>query len=405
MSTDSTRQLEEARSAVFSDGNPPLMAVEWMFLDKIVAGPVLMLLLQSLLFLGGLYVLLGRFMSRRAAAWTAIFILLFPPVMTTMAVIWKDSHMAAYLLAGTAALTSPRLRIRVLGLGLLVAACLMRHNALAAAAPLAGIIFEWRNPIAWWKRVGLIVAAALLALGALLAVNRVLAKNHIKMTPVFNDIVGVIAFSEDRSDDELRDMLEGVPIAVDHDIQQQCRKVFAMRGVWRVVWGEDRVFDYPANEEQWDAFNRAWKRLVVENPRAYLASHWDVFRTVLGVPERPRAPVYNLFVEVDTVAPIVGHHSAPSRLQIYWGHALYWLADDTPMFRPWIYTVIALLLLVLACRDRITFGLFASGLLYELSFVPAFAEPDFRYSHWMITTTTIAAVILFVQRRRQGRPS
>ena len=402
MSNDSTLQLEEARRGVFSDGNPPLMAVEWMCLDKIVAGPILMLILQSLLFFGGLFVLLGRFMSQRAAAWTAAAILLFPPVMTPMAVIWKDSQMAAYLLAGTAALTSPRLRIRLLGLGLLVAACLMRHNALAAAAPLVGIIFEWRNPIAWWKRLGMIVAAAILALGALLAVNRVIAKNHVKMTPAFHDIVGVIAFSDDRTDDELRESLRGVPLAFDHDIQQRCRKVFAMRGVWRVMWGEDRIFEYPQTDEQWAAINRAWKQLVLDNPHAYLASHWDVFRTVLGVSERPRAPVYNLYVEVDSVAPLIHHNAAPSRAQAYYGKLLYWLADDTPMFRPWIYMVIALLLIALASRDRITLGLFASGILYELSFVPAFAEPDSRYSHWMITATTIAAVLLFVQRRRKA---
>jgi hypothetical protein len=278
----------------------------------------------------------------------------------------------------------------------------MRHNALAAAAPLVGIIFEWRKPIAWWKRLGMIVGAAVLAAGALLGANRLLAKHHVKLTPVFHDIVGVIAFADDMSDEELREVLRDVPLAVDHDIQRRCRIVFAMRGAWRVAWGDDRIFNYPKTEEDWAALNRAWKQLVLEHPDAYLASHWDVYRLVLGVPDRPRAPVYNLYVEVDDVAPIIHHNAAPSRIQLYWAKVLYFLADDTPLYRPWIYMVVAFLLIALACRDRITLGLFASGLLYQLSFVPAFAEPDFRYSHWMITTTTIAAVILFVQRRRKA---
>src|SRR5262245_1279945 len=67
MSTDSVAQLDEARSGVFSDGHPPLMAAEWWVLDRIISGPVLMLLLQGSLFLGGLYVLLGRLLSPRAA--------------------------------------------------------------------------------------------------------------------------------------------------------------------------------------------------------------------------------------------------------------------------------------------------------------------------------------------------
>jgi len=72
MSTDSVVQLQEARAVKFSDGNPPSMALIWAFLDRIVSGPLLMLLLQGVVFLGGLYALLQRFLSQRAAAWTAV---------------------------------------------------------------------------------------------------------------------------------------------------------------------------------------------------------------------------------------------------------------------------------------------------------------------------------------------
>ena len=79
---------------------------------------------------------------------------------------------------------------------------------------------------------------------------------------------------------------------------------------------------------------------------------------------------------------------------------LYWLADHTPLFRPWVYAVIAILLLITCCRDRVTLALFLSGLCYELSYFPVAAEPDFRYSHWMITTVVIGGVILFIKRVR-----
>ena len=87
MSSDSVLQLTEARTGHFSDGNPPLMAAEWWVLDKIICGPVLMLALQGALLLGGLYVLLRRFLDAKPAAWTAGAILLFPPVLVTMAVL------------------------------------------------------------------------------------------------------------------------------------------------------------------------------------------------------------------------------------------------------------------------------------------------------------------------------
>jgi hypothetical protein len=71
------------------------------------------------------------------------------------------------------------------------------------------------------------------------------------------------------------------------------------------------------------------------------------------------------------------------------------------MFRPYVYALIALALLVLCARDRLTIGLYTSGLLYQLSFMPVNAEPDYRYSHWMITSVCIATVILFVRRMRR----
>src|SRR5437588_4674599 len=82
MSSDSVVQLVEARSGVRTDLHPPLMAFEWGLLDAIVAGPVLMLCLQGLLGLVGLYTLLRRVVSPRAAAVTASVVLLFPPVLT-----------------------------------------------------------------------------------------------------------------------------------------------------------------------------------------------------------------------------------------------------------------------------------------------------------------------------------
>jgi hypothetical protein len=57
--------------------------------------------------------------------------------------------------------------------------------------------------------------------------------------------------------------------------------------------------------------------------------------------------------------------------------------------------------LAVAARDRVTVGLFTSGLLYELSFFPVGANPDYRYSHWMITSCCIAIAILFIKRRRE----
>src|SRR5580693_1458869 len=106
MSFDSTVQLGEARAAHYTDWHPPVMAFIWRYLDMIVAGPLLMLLLQSGLLLFGSYALIRRVARSTYAACVAVAILLFPPVGTTMAVIWKDSLMVGAIIAGIALVLS-----------------------------------------------------------------------------------------------------------------------------------------------------------------------------------------------------------------------------------------------------------------------------------------------------------
>jgi hypothetical protein len=401
MSTDSQNQLMEARSGNFSDAHPPLMSAIWRVLDMVVSGPLLMLLLQSTLFLGGLYVILKRFLSPRGAAIAASAILLFPPVMSTMAVIWKDSQMAGFLVAGTALLLDPRLRVRIGGLALLVAACAVRHNGFAAIVPLVIFLFEWRVGMRVWRRLAVTAAAAVLAVGAMFLVTRVLTVQPIKLTPAYQDIVGVIAFSEERSDAELREMLRGLNLVKDTNLQARCKRLYELRGAWRITQGDDALMRYPANPAEWDALSRAWKDLVLGDPGAYFAFHWDMFSRMLGVDEVPRAPVYNLFVEFDAAVPEIQHNAGPSSFQIRYGRVLYWISDETPLFQPYLYALLGLVLLALFVRDRLTAGLIASGFLYELSFFPVGADPDYRYSHWMITTVVIATVILILQRMRR----
>ena len=85
MSSDPVAQLYEARTGVFSNAHPPAMAAEWQLLEVFVTGPILMLLLQGCLFLGGLYRLLCHRLAPRPAAVAAVCVLLFPPVLTPMA--------------------------------------------------------------------------------------------------------------------------------------------------------------------------------------------------------------------------------------------------------------------------------------------------------------------------------
>jgi hypothetical protein len=398
MSTDSVNQLIEARAGVLSSAHPPIMAKEWRFLDAIVAGPLLMLLAQGALFLGGLYRIFLRFVTPKRAAWIACAILVFPPVLTTMAVIWKDSQMAAWLVVGTAALLDERLRIRILGIALLIVACAFRHNAFAAMVPLVFFVFEWRNPIPWWKRIaimgGLSIASVVLAIG----ITRVLAVDSVRLTPVIADVSGMVAFAEPRTDADLREVLRVTRVVVNAGIQERAKKLYKLGGPYRLTNGADRLFEQPSTEPEWAAFGRAWKELFFDDPASYFASHWFLYRRLLGIGEPTRASVWDGFLEDNDQRASISHYARHGGLQEWIKNTCAFLADHTPLFRPWIYAAIALLLLVTSARSRIAWALLTSGLLYELTFFVANADPDYRYSHWMITSTCIGTVIVFLQR-------
>lgn len=404
MSSDSVVQLLEARSLKFSDGHPPLMAGEWALLEKVVAGPVLMLLLQGALFLGGCYFVLRRVAPARRAAWLACAVLLFPPVLTTMAVIWKDSQMAAYLMAGTAALVQPRLRIRVLGLVLLVIACALRHNAFAAVVPLVFCLFEWRQGLRWWKRFAVLGVATVVMLGAAFIVTRLMTTNHVIITPMFQDIVGVMARTDDKTDEEWREILKGTPLAVSDHIQDRARALHEMWGAWHIVQGDERLFDQAQTKEQWDALEHVWKRLVFADPAAYLLAHWDMFAWLIGLGPDPAVPgpMWNVFMEDPPKTLLAIHHGAYySRAQVVLARMFESLHWHTSLFSPYIYALLALALLAVCARDRLTVALFTSGLLYELSYFPFGPNPDYRYSHWMIATACVGVVVLYRKRREQ----
>ena len=63
-SFDSQFQLGEARAGVYSDWHPPAMAVLWHYVDRVVAGPLGMLVIQTACFLAGAYLVLRRQIGR-----------------------------------------------------------------------------------------------------------------------------------------------------------------------------------------------------------------------------------------------------------------------------------------------------------------------------------------------------
>jgi hypothetical protein len=172
-----------------------------------------------------------------------------------------------------------------------------------------------------------------------------------------------------------------------------------------VVNGPDRLFDWPTTEGQRAAIVHAWTTLVSQNPAAYARHRLRVFRVLLGLPDRfTDAPVSGPVWRVHMDQSQVHDPSPSSALQVAIGDALDWLASHTPIYRPYIYFVLAFVFWPLARRHRDVLALLSSGIVYELTFLPFAPSSEFRYSHWMITCVVISTVILVKRRMALTEP-
>src|SRR5579862_1838693 len=108
--TDSIAQLYQARTDRYDDWHPPLMARVWWLVEHVVSGPAGMLALQLGLLVWGVFAIAQRRLAPGPAAAVTACVVLFPPVLTPMAVVWKDALMAGCLAAGAALATSGRRR-------------------------------------------------------------------------------------------------------------------------------------------------------------------------------------------------------------------------------------------------------------------------------------------------------
>ena len=405
---DSIDVLIQARERVYRDDHPPIFAAIWRLVEHVIPGPFGMLVLQSVPFLVGLYLIFRKTFQPRGAAIAAALVLLFPPVMTTMTAIWKDPLMAGFLVLGIACLLHRR---PIVGVVLLTIAAAVRYNAPAATLAPIILLFD----IGWtrWRRYALSIGIWLVTTLVAFGIDGALADRATHawyQTIALYDIAGTLAHVEDPiSDSELRPLLDGSGLLVDHDIHAAARRVFEQKNYLTVVtdpqhalWHFSLQNDDPPSEAFRTAIARTWLHLVTTYPAAYAKHRLATMDLVLdggggAVPWRGEA-------QKELRA---GMHlpNGAAEFQVALHNKLTKLEAHTPLFMPWIYLFVSLIVLAIAWRERDLFALLASGLIYEAALLPLAATRDYRYSHWMITACCIAVVSLTARRSRAKVPA
>jgi hypothetical protein len=420
MSYDSVLQLLQARDRVYVGGHPPMMGVLWGAVDALIPGPFGMLVIQVSCFLAGAYLLLARRMSERAAAITAVVVMLAPPVSAVLGVIWKDSQMLGFLTLGTALLLSSRRGVRVAGLGLVFAATAMRYNAPFVTLPLVVLLFEWRPRMRWYARYGIALAAWLGITLAANVANTRLADDHIDPWHdgiALFDITGTLRYAPELSDDELRQALEGTPLLVHDAIQATARGVqrpedldehtlltFGSGEYVPALWVTAlHLFAPPQTDAQRAAIGRAWRTIVLGHLGAFATYRWHVTRERIHLGDRTTpSATYIWFTDVldaESSARATEHNAVPSKLQ---AKLRTWMiaVGDSLLFRPWIYLAILVVMLAFAWRDRLTLALALSGLANEAALFLIAPTIDYRYSIWLVLSTLLVVAMLVASRAK-----
>lgn len=394
MSYDSGVQLEQARGLEpMTNWHPPVMAYLWKLCDAIIAGPFLMLVIQSWALLVGMYLILRRQLSDRGAALAAALILLSPPVIAPMGVIWKDSQMAGFLMLGIALLARRTRASIVAGCVLVWLGTAQRYNAAAATLPIVVLLFVWNDGITGWRRYAIAGGVWLAITISAVKGNDLLAdqKQDVFASLAMNDIVGVIRFERGYTDADVRADAPGLPWKGDTDLVKRTRKLYVSHMTWLDVTGDAGILWYPTTPEHSAAVAAAWRNMILEHPRAYLRHRAAVFLAELRVTKRRAFYIWASFTDYPDRAVRLKHDAAYSWLQLVWIDALVLLAF-TPVYWAWIYYLLGMVVMWLCRRDRVAFTVVLSGILCESGLFIAAPAIDYRYSHWMVTCTIVAAV-------------
>jgi len=386
MSFDSSWQLGEGRAWHFSDWHPPVMAALWGVLDRIISGPLLMLVVQAGAFVAGVLVLVRKRCSPDRALVAAGVLLLFPPIATTLAVIWKDSQVLGLVMLGTALLAPPAsMRARIAGCGVLTLATAMRHNAFTVTLALVVMLLDVpaRTRVRRYAAATAVwIAMTLAAFGA----NRLLTDTPMHpwqgSLAVF-DVIGTLHYARPLADAEIRDTLRGTRFADTPPLQHRVDRAYKpFDGVFRDF--EVHFIEQPANDAERAAIARAFRTAVTAHPFAYLHHRFVAFREVMHPSEPGFDHVYTGYDRWSGVSHTPG---AVQAQLIAWAHD----TGESFLYWPLLYLLAACVAGVYAFRrrDRLVLALVASALISELSLFVLSPTPDFRYSIWLVAVAVL----------------
>ncbi|MEU1850476.1 hypothetical protein ABZ499_14675 [Streptomyces sp. NPDC019990] len=404
LSPDSLDQLRQAEGRTpLTDWHPPVLSLVWRALIAVTGSIVSMLVLQSLVLWGALWVLswsVWELTGSRAGSLAVLGLGLTPFVLTFAGVVWKDVHAAFALLAACAvAFTGlrirdtgarPAVRWALLGLGVLFLAyaMLVRKNAFLAALPVFVLLVLalWRAPgRRAWVTCTAALAAGLVVPAAAISLFAQPLRTEQGAQIMLDDLVHVLTVEELRSAD--------VPPGLRDRLVASARECARSGALSDAYWA---CYERPADGLRGDSdeITSLWLGEMGGHAPAYLQYRLRLFATLLFETDY----VYKAGITRNDLGIEVAHPQLEAMLGTY----VNGMATDLRwLFRGWFWLAVALVLAVRPGKGPFSMPVRALGVssaAYILGYLPIMPATDFRYVYWPAVACSLGLLLLCVGR-------
>jgi hypothetical protein len=416
MSGDSIASLGEGRSGIIYDQNSPLMSFVWGGLDRVVAGPGLMLALQ-----------LGIFWSAAAILWEAIHreslglglaSVLFPfmpQILSQLPMIWKDVGMAVTLFMAVALIYAASRNKSAIAL-LLSPAFLFyglsaRLNALPAVLPIAiWTGFVTASVFGFGKRpltglaIGMVYCLVLFAAVQIVQSSITDGRTSFPFQFVLLHDLAAISVANDAPLFPAY-IVEGESFSMDG-----VKKNYRTTTVGDLVYGDETrpsmppVLAVSEDRQNIAELRSAWGEQVSKNPGTYLRHRLGVFAELIGLGRSVSFQYWDLNFSRNPAEFPLEKNIAGGFLAGYF-RIFQRPVMQTFFFRAFIWMLACGYFLYRSLRSRLrgdwalVFVLSASSLLYIFSYFFTAPAADFRYVYWPAIASAIVVIFgVYVMR-------
>lgn len=409
MSPDSATSFAEARQNSFTDISSPVMSYLWRLLDKITAGPALMLVLQNAVFWSGCACFWHA--TRKKSFRLGLALILFalmPHVLSQLPAIWKDVGLGACLFFASALLylaDKTKNKAALFGSILfLFYGYAARLNALPAILPLAiwsGFIFcrvfeiEKKKFLPVFAGVGYFIALSLTVYFAGWKLTE--GKTVYPFQQIY--LYDLAAISKERNEALFPEyVLKGENFSLEN-----VKARYNERSVADLIFenvpkeGDLPVLPLSSDAEQITILRQKWLETIRENPSAYLKHRGKIFARLVGLSPSVTRPFWDLGFS-NNPPEFRREENFGARVLMKYFALFQRPFSQTFFFRAFLWLLFCGYFLYRAIKNKlkddweIVFVLSVSCLLFTFAYFPTTPSTEFRYLFWSAISSAIVVI-------------